>query len=255
MTANILTTRQRRVLQAFASSNTLLAFDFDGTLAPIAPTPARVRMRARTRRLFAKLAQSYPCIVISGRALDDVARRLTGIPVRFVFGNYGGEPLGPARPPARVRAWVRHLAEELSGHAGVVVEDKRHSVTVHYRHARSKRRALNDIHDATRTLRGARKLGGAQAVTLLPKEGPDKGMALRWTQQLLRCDTAIYVGDDDTDEDAFGSAHFDRLLSIRVGPSATSKARYHLRRQADIDGFLETMLALRQGPTRRTPGD
>ena len=40
------------VLAGFAASNVLLAFDYDGTLAPIAPTPARARMRATTRRLL-----------------------------------------------------------------------------------------------------------------------------------------------------------------------------------------------------------
>lgn len=246
-TSDILATRQQRILRTFASSNTLLALDYDGTLAPIAPTPDRARMRARTRRLFAQVACRYPSIAVSGRRLDDIAQRLTGIPVRFVFGNYGGEPSVRAKPPVRVGAWVMHLTERLSTHRGVVVEDKGYSVTIHYRHARNKSRAVADIHDAARTLPGARILGGVQAVTLLPKEGPDKGVALQRAQRLIRCDTAIYVGDDDTDEDAFASGLPDDLLSIRVGPSRTSKARYHLRRQADIDRLLRALLALRQG--------
>ena len=246
-TSDILATRQQRILRAFASSNTLLAFDYDGTLAPIAPTPALVRMRVRTRKLLAQVARCYPSIVISGRPLDDIAQRLTGIPVRSVFGNYGGEPSARSKPPVRVGAWVTHLTERLSTHAGLVVEDKRYSVTIHYRHARSKRRALADIYEAARTLPGARVLGGVQAVTLLPKEGPHKGVTLQRAQRQLRCDTAIYVGDDDTDEDAFASAHPDQLLSIRVGPSRTSRARYRLERQADIDALLRALLILRQG--------
>lgn len=246
-TADILATRQQRILRAFASSNVLLAIDYDGTLAPIAPTPDQARMRARTRRLFTQVAHCYPSITISGRPLDDIAQRLVGIPVRSVFGNYGGEPSPRGKPPVRVGAWVRHLRERLSTHRGVVVEDKGYSVTIHYRRARDKDRAVADIHDAARTLSGARVLGGVHAVTLLPREGPDKGVALQRARRGLRCDTAIYVGDDDTDEDAFGSGDPDRLLSIRVGASRTSKARYHLQRQADIDRLLRALLILKQG--------
>ncbi|OFW07456.1 MAG: trehalose-phosphatase [Acidobacteria bacterium RIFCSPLOWO2_02_FULL_68_18] len=239
--------RRQRILRAFASSNVLLAIDYDGTLAPIAPTPDQARMRVRTRRLFTQVAHRYPSIAISGRPLDDIARRLVGIPIRSVFGNYGGEPSPQGKPPVRVGAWVTHLRERLSTLSGVVVEDKGYSVTIHYRRARNKDRAIAAIHDAARALPGARVLGGVEAVTLLPREGPDKGVALQRARRLLRCDTAIYVGDDDTDEDAFASAHPDRLLSIRVGPSRKSRARYHLQRQADIDRLLQSLLTLRQG--------
>jgi trehalose 6-phosphate phosphatase len=76
-------------LQAFALSNLLVAFDYDGTLAPIAPTPEAASMRADTRRLLGRVASRYPCVVISGRALDDLTRRLDGIPLWYVFGNQG----------------------------------------------------------------------------------------------------------------------------------------------------------------------
>jgi trehalose 6-phosphate phosphatase len=245
-TKNILAAPQAPVLRAFALSNTLLALDYDGTLAPIASTPALVRMRGRTSRLIVEVARYYPSIVITGRPLDEVAERLSAIPLRAVFGNYGGEPSADG-PPARVRRWAGVLAELLSRHQGVLVEDKRFSVTVHYRHARSKRRTLADICDATRRLRGARVLGGAQTVTILPDTGPDKGVALQLARRRLGCETAIYVGDDDTDEDAFASAPPDRLLSIRVGSSRTSAARYRLERQTDIDALLRRLLRLRRG--------
>ena len=48
---NILLEPNRQVLEEFARSNALLAFDFDGTLAPIVADPARARMRPATTRL------------------------------------------------------------------------------------------------------------------------------------------------------------------------------------------------------------
>ncbi|MBC7781232.1 MAG: trehalose-phosphatase, partial [Proteobacteria bacterium] len=44
----------------------LLAFDFDGTLAPIVPDRAAAVMTPTTASLLARVAELYPCAVISG---------------------------------------------------------------------------------------------------------------------------------------------------------------------------------------------
>jgi trehalose 6-phosphate phosphatase len=186
-------------------------------------------------------------VVISGRRLDDVVKRLEGIPIWYVFGNFGHEPAPHGRrPPARVADWARRLTERLPTHRGLVIEEKTYSVTIHYRHVSDKRRALAAIEDAVSDLPDARTIGGTQALTLLPRGGPDKGVALQQARRLFLCDKALYIGDDDTDEDAFSSAPPERLLAIRVGHARTSAARFRLKRQADIDRLLRTLLALRR---------
>ena len=100
-------------------------------------------------------------------------------------------------------------------------------------------------------LRGARSIGGKHAISLVPRGAPTKGAALERARRLLGCDTAIYVGDDETDEDAFTAGRADRLLAIRVGMRQGSAARYRLRNQAEIDDLLAALLACR--PLRR-PG-
>jgi trehalose-6-phosphatase len=72
---------------------------------------------------------------------------------------------------------------------------------------------------------------------------------MRQARRLFACDTALYVGDDDTDEDAFGSDHPSRVLSIRIG-SRPSKARFRLRRQSDIDSLLTALRELRRTKRR-----
>lgn len=244
--AGILAKRNLSILAHFASSNVLLAFDYDGTLAPIASTPGRARMRAETRRLLAHVARRYPCVVISGRALDDLMRRLGRIPVWYAFGNHGLEPSdGGESRAARVGNWVRQLTERLTGHPGIVIEEKTHSVTIHYRHVRDKRGVRDAIADAVSALPDVRALGGVQAVSLIPRGGPDKGVALQQARRMFACQTAIYVGDDETDEDAFASAPPGQLLSIRVGAAGASRARYRIRSQSDIDRLLRVLLALR----------
>jgi trehalose 6-phosphate phosphatase len=245
---HILAERHQPTLAGFASSNVLLGFDYDGTLAPIVADPAAARMRPSTRRLLASVARRYPSVVISGRARRDLVRRVGAVPVFQVCGNHGLEPWAAHPRYARqVRTWVGRLEEALSPYRGVVVEDKVYSVTVHYRHAHRRREAIAAIEEAARTLRGARSLGGVDAVSLVPRGAPTKGAALEHARRLLACDTAIYIGDDQTDEDAFQSAGPDRLLAIRVGAERASRAPYWLKSQPEIDRLLSALIALRPG--------
>jgi len=109
-------------------------------------------MRETTRRLLIEAARLYPCVIISGRALDDLSERLAGVPVWYLFGNHGLEPPPPG---------------------------KRYSLTIHYRNARDKRRAVEAIDRVVARLPDARALGGAEAVSLLPRGGGNKGVALQ----------------------------------------------------------------------------
>lgn len=251
-TKPILATRHLPVLTDFALSNVLLAFDYDGTLAPIAPTPQEAVARDETRTLLARVARDYPCVVLSGRALDDLVSRLDGIPVWYAFGNHGLEPGSNAEQEQLAREWVRHLKQHLPEDLGVTIEDKKQSVTVHYRQAPDRRRAIDAIDAAVRTLSDARPLDGREAVNLLPRGGPDKGVALQHARRLFACDRAVYVGDDLTDEDAFASDSEDRLLGIRIERAQGSHARFHLTSQDDVDAFLRALLELR-APRFRCP--
>jgi len=243
---NILSKRNIRTLADFGSSNVLLAFDFDGTLAPIVSDPRMAHMRRSTRRLLSSVARRYPCVVISGRARGDLIRRVGSIPVLHLSGNYGLEPWGEdAAYPSRVRRWIRLLEKRLAPYPGVVIEDKTYSVTVHYRHARNRRLTLRAIENAVRAVRGARTMGGKHAVSLVPRGAPTKGVALERARRLLSCDRAIYVGDDQTDDDAYTAAHPDRLLAIQVGARRHSQATYRLGNQRMIDDLLRALLALR----------
>jgi trehalose 6-phosphate phosphatase len=126
-----------------------------------------------------------------------------------------------------------------------VIEDKMYSVSIHYRAARDRRRALRAIVTAIRDLSGCRRIGGKFVVNLLPSGAPSKGAALERARRLLVCDAALYVGDDDTDEEVFRSRASDRLLSVRVGPADRTHAPYLLKHQRQIDTLLRQLAALR----------
>lgn len=236
----------QHLLEMFAWSNVLLAFDYDGTLAPLVSSPTRAAMRPSTRRLLKRASQLYPCVAISGRAQPDALSRFRGIEICRVVGNHGAEPSsGEEALRRRVQQWLPVLKARLSGRPGVMIENKEFSVAIHYRHARARNSTRRAILAAARSLEHVRVIGGKLAINLVVPNAPHKGLALE--RELLRfaCDTVIYVGDDDTDEDVFQLDRPGRLLSIRVGRKRTSAAPYYLRNQAEIDRLLGTLVALR----------
>lgn len=249
MIRNLLAEKNLEVLREFASSDLLLAFDFDGTLAPIVPDPAAAKMRARTRELLVRVCRHYPAIIVSGRAASDVRDRVRGVGLLEVIGNHGLEPWRRSEDFAKqVKRWIPTLKERLAAFKGVVIEDKTFSVAVHYRKSREKRLAREAIAAAAKELEPLRVVGGHQVVNLLPEGAPHKGIALSAARDRLGCDTALYVGDDETDEDVFARDEPGRLLTIRIGQKMSSRAAYFLEDQTHIDELLWQLLLLRSKP-------
>jgi trehalose 6-phosphate phosphatase len=232
-----------RELTALLTSTPLLAFDFDGTLAPLSEQPARSALPATTRRLLTRIAKAHRVVVISGRSRADVEPRFRGVPVAGIAGNHGIEPFGETAAVARlVAGWRRRLANDLSHLPGVWVEDKRYSLTVDYRHAPDLEATEAAIHHAARSLPRARLLGGRHAdFNLAPEGAPNKGTALRRYMAMFKCRAALYIGDDRTDEDAF-SVGPPLVMGVRVGQRRGSSARFFMREQREIDRLLTMIL-------------
>jgi trehalose 6-phosphate phosphatase len=95
-------------------------------------------------------------------------------------------------------------------------------------------------------LHGTRIVEGKMVVNILPADAPDKGSALLTLRKRLHCQSAIYVGDDDNDEDVFALAQRERLLGIHVGRSPRSQAAYFLPSQADVDRLLVKLVQMRE---------
>jgi trehalose 6-phosphate phosphatase len=245
----LLSRASRPVLTRLAQERTLCAFDFDGTLSPIADHPHRAGMRNSTRDRLACLATLYPCVVISGRARADVLEKLRGVSVARVIGNHGAE----TKPRVRkwrndIDQWKAALEPELCGIPGVWVEDKGLSLAIHYRQSPPAFQARRKILAATRDLRHVRVFGGKKVVNLVVEGAPHKGAALAAERRRLKCDWVLYLGDDENDEDAFALA--GDVISVRIGLSRRSHARYYLRTQKEIDELLRRLIVLRKVETR-----
>ena len=202
-------------------------------------------MRRSTRALLEATAARYPCVVISGRARGDVGLRVAGVGAIDVIGNHGIESRqSPARRLRAVRRWLPLLTSELAAFRGVQVEDKGFSVAVHHRGSREAQKVRDAVRRVAVKLGRVRLIPGKQVVDLLPRDAPHKGIALEWARARHGCETAIYVGDDETDEDVFALNQPDRLLSIRVGKRPGSLAPYYVRDQAEVDRLLALLIDL-----------
>lgn len=240
----LLSRASRPILTRLAGKRTLCAFDFDGTLSPIVEHPDRARIRVRTRKLLGRLAELYPCIVVSGRARSDVLGKLRGVHLAGVAGNHGAETGGTTRKSRRhVKQWKDALEAELQALPGVWVEDKDFSLAVHYRQSTNKAEARRRIFAASGDLKQVRVFGGKQVVNIVMDDAPHKGDALAAERDRLGCNSVLYVGDDDNDEDAF--ALKGDVVPVRIGRKRDSHARYYLRNQEEIDQLLELLCSMR----------
>lgn len=249
----LLTARNEAILAQLAWARLLLAFDFDGTLAPIVSDPAQAVMRRRTRERFSELCGLYPCAVISGRSRADVGRRLGEATVGHIIGNHGIEPpVTSERFVARVRRARDLLASSLEEWPGVSLEDKRYSLALHYRRSRHKRLVRAQMEDRIASLPGNFKVvPGKLVLNVVPRGAPNKGDALLRIRDLEGADVALYVGDDATDEDVFTLDQPGRVLGVRVGFSRSSAAGYYLRAQADVDELIRRLIAFRRSRPQR----
>jgi trehalose 6-phosphate phosphatase len=251
----ILEPRHRAALQRFVGQSdparVLLAFDYDGVLAPLAKDPYGASMRPGTRALLGEVARRYPTAVVSGRAWKDTARLSEGV-VPTVVGNHGfelGRPVPvPQRTLRQVRGWRRRLEAELEGVPGVHFEDKRSTLAIHYGLSRLWRRAERAVYEAANRLEGTRLIPGKKVLNVLPHDFPSKGDAVRALLAKFRLDAALYAGDDVTDEDVF-TLGAPMVLGIHVG-RGPSLAPWRLGSQDDIDALLAVLVEARPARAR-----
>jgi trehalose 6-phosphate phosphatase len=239
--------RAARVLRGLFGAHLLLAFDFDGTLAPIVRAPGEAHMRPRTAALFTTLCARAPCAVISGRDANDVTSRLAGAAPKYVVGNHGIELASGEALAAYARAMegaASGIRQALADQPGFELEHKPYSLALHYRRASALGSARRRARAALAALGPSfRVVPGKHVFNVVPASAPHKGDALLALCARERAPTALFVGDDYTDEDAFRSALSLGGFSVRIGSARPTTARFRLLRQRDIDRLLAKLLA------------
>lgn len=244
---SILEPEWEATLDELARGEVLVAFDFDGTLAPIVPDPPRATMAPSTWALLRVVALHYPTAVVSGRSRADLAPRVARVPLVATIGSHGAEAgFGPVDLALRrrVAAWREAIREPVEALRGVHVEDNGFSLSIHYRHAPCRAFARRSIMAAVSPLPDARVVLGRAVVTVAPADAPDKGEALAELVGRAHCARAMFVGDDRTDEDAFRAEPV--ALAVRVGRTGRTAAHAYLPDQPAIDELLRRLVRARR---------
>ncbi|KAL7614591.1 hypothetical protein Lser_V15G09556 [Lactuca serriola] len=218
--------------------------DYDGTLSPIVCDPNRAFMSDQMRAAVREVSKHFPTAIISGRSREKVYSfvKLNDV---YYSGSHGMDTMGPAPKnksydhhdnvdryhyktideegnefitfqPAKdflpaIEKMLIELRERTKNIKGVVIEDNRFCLSVHYRHVKDEEyetleeeveSVLVNYPDQFHMTRGKK------VMEIRPSIEWNKGHALEYLLHNLGFDNSrtllpIYIGDDRTDEDAF----------------------------------------------------
>jgi trehalose 6-phosphate phosphatase len=247
-----------------AGTPLVVMLDVDGTLAPIAPRPEDAAVSPATRAVVERLvaADGVRVVLVSGRAAHD-ALGIVAVAGVWTIGNHGFEIVTPegevetdaelVSESASIAQAARDLEPIVAAVPGALLENKRWTLSIHYRLAA--RAAIAPLRDQVAQVALALRLrvtDGKEVVEVRPAARVDKGTAVVTMGERLHGfgsgASILFAGDDRTDEDAFRSlrARSPRAVTIRVAePDVDTAAELTLRDPAAVQTFLEWLAARR----------
>ncbi len=225
-----------------------VAADYDGTITPIVSHPGEAELPSRARRALERLT-SVPGVrvmVLSGRAIDDLKRQVA-VPGISLCGNAGLEtenehtqrevhvPPGKEVPTSlrsELETWCQRFP-------GAWLEDKGHSVALHYRNVPQRFQGAfgAGVRRRARPHRGSALLiHGKKVFEVMPAISWNKADALEhwWNNQGM----LFFFGDDTNDEPVHARVAEKGGTAVAVG-RVVSKAGYVLRGPDEVVWFLE----------------
>jgi trehalose 6-phosphate phosphatase len=194
-----------------------IAFDIDGTLSPIAPTPDEARIYPGVLSLLDQAKKYARIAILTGRSIDDGAAILNLDGLTYI-GTHGlewsdGLPwLHPVQIMPEALAYhepgkyLLDLVEQhLSELPGVIVQRKRIGGTIHYRLApdpvKTRENILSLLEQPAQQVH--MKLSeGKLAVEIRVPLPVHKGWAIRTFLERNHLNAIVFAGDDRTDLDA-----------------------------------------------------
>ncbi len=246
------------------SSHRGLFSDVDGTLSHIVPNPDEATVSPNLRGLLSGLSQRLDVVaVISGRRAEQ-ARQMIGLPNLVYVGNHGWEwwQDGALHWRNEAEGYLSRMAAALEEIGrllhidGIVLENKGPTATIHYRRCSEEahpREAILAAVAASPAAQGLRSREGKKIIDLLPPLDMDKGTALAELLARFQLDTALYLGDDLTDVNAFRALHSWRdrgtrwaaavaVVDRESSPLVTEQADFTLAGVAEVEQLLEWLV-------------
>ena len=245
----------QRTLDAVARGPSLLALDYDGTLAPFRVERDEARPPAEVRALLQRLtaATSTRVVIVSGRGIADLEALLDIEPLPEIYGVHGwehrladGSRADRALPPAVTRALDAEVAR-LGGGDGGRIERKSAGLALHWRGLDAAAAAAVEARVGTRWRALAAREGfevrAFDGGLELRRPGRDKGDVMRDLLASTPPGAAVaYLGDDETDEDAFRALD-GRGLALLVAAEPRPTAAHEVIAHDGVAGFLRDWLA------------
>ena len=224
-------------------------FDIDGTLVDLGDDPGGVRLDRDLRALIEALhtLSGGAVALISGRDIPDIDALMEGVrlPAAGQHGNERRDAAGRithhAVPTAQLDWAHDQLAAAAATRPGLMLQHKGMSLALHYRRAPQ---LGGYVHRLVRSL--LPRLGkeyciqGGKRIVELKPAGKDKGAAVVefMAEDPFRGRTAVFLGDDLTDEYGFATVNRLKGYSIKVGAGPTA-ARFRLRNVAAVRAWLQ----------------
>lgn len=188
----------------------LLAFDFDGTLAPIHEDPSAVALDRGAAALLAETTRMEGVVVaiVSGRDAGDLAGRVDAASA-YLIGSHGLEILAPGGrlirdvPPLALEL-ESDLSREIAA-SGLRLETKKHALALHWRGVPFE--AIAPVVEMFRGWAENEELDVIEGRCVIEARRPGNGKeeALRWLARAVGAHRVVYAGDDVTD---FGPLKF-----------------------------------------------
>jgi trehalose-phosphatase len=244
-----------------ASKRIILLTDYDGTLTPIRESPDLAILSEGVRQLLVQFSshKTFFLGIITGRSLKQI-KKLVNIQKILYVANHGMEMEGPGirftSPEAKKSRGIlchiyKRLFKSLRHVAGMSIEDKGLSVSLHYRLVKN----AEDVEYISKTLHSIikpfldRKMlflsTGKMVYEIRPPVNLNKAVTV---QRLLtnyfplefgENTLIIYMGDDKADIEVFDTLK-GKGLTVFVGkPSDTSTADYYVNSPDEVRVFLD----------------
>ena len=230
------------------STDWAVFLDIDGTLLEHVERPDAVRPDPALGKLLVGLheATAGALALISGRPVAELDALFA--PLRLpAAGQHGIERRDAGRkvhrhtfPVEPLRRTARQLGEFAASHSGLLLEDKGHSLALHFRLAPQLAGAAREaVEKALAALGPDFEMQAGKLVFEIKPGGRDKGTAIEefMAEAPFVGRLPVFVGDDTTDE--FGFANVNRIggHSIKVGPGP-STARWRLDDAVAVRNWL-----------------
>lgn len=246
-----------------SAKHIFLLLDYDGTLTPIVKKPEAAYLSSQIRNYLQELA-SNPSLtlgIISGRALNDL-RLKVGIANILYAGNHGLEIEGPnisfVNPEAVQAMPLLHslgqgISLALAGIEGAWLEDKRLTLSLHYRlvdeaQFNKLNEIFNEITKEPLAHARIRVTSNKKSYDIRPPVNWDKGKSIEFMNKILfpkNKPFMLAVGDDTTDYDSFRVVNTAQGISIFVGDAnIKSPACYFLQSPDEVHQLLLMLQAI-----------